>query len=562
MKLTVGNTGITDFDVIVIGSGAGGSAAAHVLAKNGKKVLVLEAGANYFAGLDDPSPKALKTLFSHDELKLSQRGFIHPDVDMEPRTFRISEHDGARTFIGDVNNLPKTVGGAAAHADLKTPRFMRQDFRMGQLAGKISGTTFADWPVDYDELESFYEYVEKTIGVQGKAGANPFEEKRRTPFPMAPGAPMYAGMKLAGAAVDLGYQPFPYPCAVNSVPYDGRPACVDCGVCSGYGCPNSSKGAPPVTTLRKALLTGNCLLVSETRAIKLTQNGNSITGVVCLDPKGKKVTYKAGTYILAASPIESARLLLNSEPNGLGNSSGMVGRNLTFHYQTFAVGIFDERIHGHRGRSVSHGMADFRGSAQDYVNHPLGGIIEFAAAGDVIQEAIEYSLLMGFKGHFLRMLMQQSPMRDRLAAMIMQGEDAPQFSNQVDLDPDYKDIDGIPVPRVTYKPHKFELHASHFYQPKMLKIMKAAGAKFAFIAPSDAISKSAHVMGTLRFGKDPKTSVCDKGGRFHDFENLYAADASLFPTSSGLNPALTIMTLGTYVAARMLFADSPEKALI
>ncbi|HVY49464.1 MAG TPA: GMC family oxidoreductase [Minicystis sp.] len=568
MTTIVGNGSISHFDVLVIGSGAGGGSVADVLTANGKTVLVLEAGANHFDGLDDPK-KQPTTTFSNDELKLAVRGFIEPDPRVEPRTFRHAASAGVRTFVGDVNGLPKTVGGGAAHADLKTPRFMAQDFHLGALAKSFAGTSFADWPVDYDMLEPFYAYVESILGVQGLEGADPFAEPRSGGYPMPPGLPMYLALKAAEGATALGYHPFPYPTAVNSRPYGGRPACVDCGFCSGYGCPSNAKGSPPVTTLRRALLTGKCQLRSETRAVRLLMNGkgNAVTGVEAIGPDGKKVTFTADRYVLAASPIEDARLLLLSDPGGagVGNGSGQVGRNLMFHLQNIAVGIFDERLHGHRGRTVSHGIADFRGVAGD-PKRPLGGIVEIGSAQLLISEAASYTQLLelagGFDGKKLRTLMRQSPLRDRLLVLTMQAEDAPQSDNRVDLDPAVKDLDALPVARVTYQNHAFELHARDHYGPKLVEILGAAGARAAFLAPKDDIPQSAHVMGTLRFGTDPKTSVCDATGRFHDVGNLYAADGALFPTSSGFNPTLTIIALAARVAGEMVSPGSPEQALL
>jgi choline dehydrogenase-like flavoprotein len=158
--------------------------------------------------------------------------------------------------------------------------------------------------------------------------------------------------------------------------------------------------------------------------------------------------------------------------------------------------------------------------------------------------------------------MRQSPGRDRIVAMTLQAEDAPQPTNRVDLDPSIVDVDGVPVPRITYSNHAFELDARKFYAPKMLEIMRAAGAKWGFVAPADAIPASKHVMGTLRMGTDPKTSVCDAGGRFHDIGNLYAADGCVFPTSSGYNPTMTIITVAMRVAGDMLFPGSPERGLV
>ncbi|HVY46401.1 MAG TPA: GMC family oxidoreductase [Minicystis sp.] len=564
----VGNASLSHFDVLVIGSGAGGGAVTEVLCRLGKKVLVLEAGANHFDGLDDPTRQPTTT-FSNDELKLSFRNFIYPDPVAEPRTWRNRPSQGDRTFVGDVNGLPKTVGGGAVHADLKMPRFMPDDFHLGTLLKDKSGTSFADWPVDYDMLEPFYAYVERVIGVQGDSIAgDPFAGPRSTPYPMPPGLGMYVALKVADGARALGLHPFAYPTAVNSMPYDGRPACVDCGYCSGYACPSNAKGAPPVTTLRRALLTGNCQLRPETRVVELVMNGkkNAVTGVVAIGPDGKRATFSADRYVLAASPIEDARLLFLSDRAGagVGNSSGQVGRNLTFHLQTGAVGVFEERVHGHRGRTVTHGFSDFRGKPND-ADHPLGGIVEISGSEFPIEEAARYVQIMkligGFDGALLKRLMRQSPGRDRIAALALQAEDAPQSTNRVDLDPAVRDVDGLPVPRITYENHPFELHARKVYGPKLVELLGAAGALYAFVAPKDAIPASAHVMGTLRFGKDPKASVCDENGRFHDVGNLYAADGSLFPTSSGFNPTLTLMALATRVACAMVFPGAPEQGL-
>ncbi len=330
-------------------------------------------------------------------------------------------------------------------------------------------------------------------------------------------------------------------------------------------CPTNAKGSPAVTMLRKALLSGNCQLQSETRVVKLLQNGgkNQITAVQALGPDGEAVTFTADRYVIAASPIEDARLLLLSDPDGVGNSSGMVGRNIMFHFQTGAVGIFEERLHGHRGRVVSHGFADFRGVPND-PDHPLAGIVEISGSEAPIDETSYIKQIfdvVGFDGAQLKSFLRQSPFRDHIIALALQGEDAPQATNRVDLDPAVRDLDGTPVPRVTYQNHAFELAARQFYAPLLVKALGAAGAKFAVIGPADTIPASDHIMGTLRMGTDPTTSVCDATGRFHDVGNLYTSDGSLFPTASGFNPTMTIVALASWVGGGMVFPGSPEKAI-
>ncbi len=566
MRKTVwGNTMLSTFDTIVIGSGAGGGPVAYVLAANGQKVLVLEAGPCHLDFLDDAKQQPLPR-FSNDELKIERRNFIEVQDRVDPRVWRTSDTDPS-PIIGNVQGLPRTVGGGGLHADLKMPRFQATDFQLGTLLSpSVPNTTFADWPLQYAELEPFYGWGERLCGVQGVQGANPFESPRSAPFPMPPGAVMYGSTVVGQGLSSLGYTMFPYPMAVNSIPYDGRPACVDCGFCSSYPCPTNAKGSTAVTALRKALLSGNCQLQAETRVVKLVANGagTAIDHVEAIDPTGAPVTFKADRYVLAASPIEDARLLFLS--GGLGNSSGMVGRNLMFHYQTIALGIFDERVHGYRGRTVAHGFADFRGVPNDAA-HPLGGIVEISGGGFPIGEAAFYTRVINqlragkWDGALFKSLMRQSPGRDRVMVLVMQAEDAPQATNHVDLDPTVVDLDGVPVARCTYQNHPWEVTTGQFYEPKLLDVLQAAGAHYAFIAPRDPIPTSQHIMGTLRFGTSSSTSVCDANGKFWDLGNLWAADGSLFPTSSGHNPTMTIVTLALRVAAAIVNPTSPQSVI-
>ena len=143
----------------------------------------------------------------------------------------------------------------------------------------------------------------------------------------------------------------------------------------------------------------------------------------------------------------------------------------------------------------------------------------------------------------------------------MIGEDAPQATNRVDLDPEVKDLHGLPVARITYKPHAFEQAAARVYGPKLVEILAASGAKWAFVAPTDDIPQTSHQHGTLRCGVDPATSVCRPDGRLHDLGNLYAADGSIMNTGSGFNPTLTLTALATRVAAELLAPGNPESVL-
>jgi choline dehydrogenase-like flavoprotein len=254
----------------------------------------------------------------------------------------------------------------------------------------------------------------------------------------------------------------------------------------------------------------------------------------------------------------------------LGNSSDQVGRNLMFHFQTNVNGFMRERIHGQRGRAVSHGLSDFRGvepggaaiRVLDVDGVPevhLGGICEFGGPqGLPITEdgsvfALDLPVGLGRRfGQGLKNGVRDAALSQHLIGLIMQAEDAPQLSNRVDLDPAVRDVFGLPAARITYANHSFERSARAYYVPLMKRVVENAGARGVFVAPSDVYfgdpPSSRHILGTLRMGADPAVSVVDPEGRFHDVDNLYACDGSVFPTSSGYNPTLTIIAVALRIA--------------
>jgi choline dehydrogenase-like flavoprotein len=580
----LGDTTLSQFDALIIGSGAGGSAAAHILTKADKKVLILEAGDNPFPGLDRPG-QIPWPLFSNDEVKLTLRSFVMQDPLVEPRTFRQTESETAYAHP-DVNLLTRNVGGAAVISGVAYPRFNVVDFRMLSALQEfkpsldLSGTSFANWPLSYDELEPFYAEAERLSGVAGAdtgLNADPFASPRSGGFPMPPQPPMYVGLVLAHGATDpeLGYHPFNMASAVNTQPYDGRPPCVSCGFCSYYGCARNAKGSPAVTTLRNALLTGNCQLRYNAHVSRLVLDPTKkqVDSVEYIDNDGHLQSATADHIILAASPIESARLCFLSDPDGVGNSKGHLGRHMMFHFQTTAVGIFKQRLHGERGRSVTHTMNDFRGVTEHGLGlrtdeWPLGGVVEFGTSSQPITaareslrpEALTFAGLVGLS---FKQLLVESPFHAHIAVMIMQGEDAPQWTNRVDLDPNVRDVFGLRVPRLTYKNHAFELNAAEFYKPKMLEILKKAGAAYGFFNPFDPAVPpvSRHILGGLRMGTDSTASVCDAFGKFHDLDNLYCADGGVFVTGSGYNPTLTIIALALRMAGAIVSQGAPERVL-
>ncbi len=380
-----------DCDAVIVGSGPAGATAAAVLTAAGWSVIVLEKGRNHL--LDLEAPFAAAGHVSNDEIKFSRRFFLGPDPLLEPRTYRNRADQGDEVDVGEVNNLPSTVGGGGFHADGKLPRFREDDFKPLSAAGPVDGAALVDWPVDYDEMEPYYAAAEQTVGVAGEAGANPFASWRADPYPMPAGPDMFCAVVTGEAATRMGYHPYRVPTGVNSVEFDGRPACNNCGFCGYYGCPIDAKG-DPVAPLRQALRTGHCEIRPESYVTDVLRDGSGrrATGVRYLDHDLAEHSVSAEHVILAAGAFETPRLLLRT---GLGNPD-VVGRFLQYHFQTFVLGIFPYRLHGHRGRSVTHLMDDpivpdelALGAARD-VGLPFirGGIVEHGAAGHPVQEAV------------------------------------------------------------------------------------------------------------------------------------------------------------------------------
>jgi gluconate 2-dehydrogenase alpha chain len=550
---------------VVIGSGPGGSTAAMVLAEAGFDVVIFEKGRNYFGDLRSPTPS---TPFSNDELKASYRYFEEPDYDeLEPRTYRRSPSATEPDYVGNVNHLPMTVGGGTVHWDAKTPRFWTIDFSKRSLLGPFPGADVIDWPFTYADIAPFYDDVEELIGVAGDITKLPKDvtlkyAPRTKPLPMPFGPPQYSSLLEAAGATAVGLHPFPVPMAINSVPYDGRPACNNCGFCSHYGCPIHARvgGLAP---LRRALLAG-AELRPEAFVARILRNGSKATGVRWVDSAGTEHTEKADLIVVAANAIESARLALLSE---LPDPNGVVGKYLMMHWFTAGFAVFlRERIHAWRGRSTTHAADDFADpefpGAREFAQanglpYIRAGVLELGGTQDPIAEAKTYQGLLPVLqpekpfGAAFKQLMRASLLRDRLAGVEMIGEDLPYRTNAVDLDPKVKDYRGLPVARVTFAPGQHELMTQSFYIPLLTALLKASGADGAAAVPETSsdmfpiaagnVPGGAHIMGGLRMSSDPKLGATDGWGRIHTMDNVVVADGSVFSSAGGHNPTLTIM---------------------
>jgi len=360
-------------EAIVVGSGAAGSVVAHELARKGWSVTVLERGRNLRPGFGRTPSAQLGTRYGADEIK-SARAMGFPDGLLEPYTARTqadAEAGVARTEQGALGQLGAAVGGTTLHYNAKFPRFWKQDFHMRSALGPVSGAQVADWPITYEDLAPFYDEVERRVGVQGDSGAMPARTReqapRSRPFDMPPNPLSHVGALLRDAASSIGYEAYPQPAAVNSQTYAGRPACNSCGLCSGFGCPINARGDALVSWLNPAVRTGRVEVIPRAFVYRVdtTRNGKRVTGVRYVDSRGRKRRLSASTVILAGSPINTARLLLMSRsathPDGLGNRSGQVGRNMMFHNFTLAAALLPDDVHPNRAQSNPLQMDDLVG---------------------------------------------------------------------------------------------------------------------------------------------------------------------------------------------------------
>ncbi len=559
---------------LVVGSGAGGAVAAMVLAEAGHDVVVFEKGDTWFDDLTEAAPRSR---FSSDELKAG-RHFARPDPVAEPRTYRWHPSDAEPRYVGAVQDLPQTVGGATVHWDAKTPRFWDIDFRKLSLLGPIDGADVADWPFSYDEIAPVYDEVEELIGVAGDVDVLPAEPTlrhapRSRPLPMPAGPPQLASLVAAHGCqkVEPLLHPFPAPMAINSTEYDERPACNNCGQCSNHGCPILARvGA--LAPLRRAVTAG-AEVRERSWVVKVETSGRRATGVTWIDDRGQEHDESGDLVVLACLAIETVRLAKLSE---LPDPHRTIGTHFMQHWFTDGTGIFlDRRLHAHRGRSTTHAVDDFadpdfpgaRAAAQA-VGLPYfrGGTLELGGSQFPLGEANTYRFLLSLLrpnkpfGTEFKELMRSSVLRDRMCGIQMIGEDLPYRDNAVDLDPHEKDYRGFPVARITYSPRAHELAAQEFNRPYVAEILRRAGADHVTAvadAASDAtpvagndVPTSAHVMGGMRMGTDPTVSATDDEGRLHQLDNLFVADGSVFPASGAHNPTLTIMATALRNARR------------
>jgi choline dehydrogenase-like flavoprotein len=525
-------------DVCIIGAGASGAVAAKVLTERGLRVVALERG-----------PWRTRESFGGDELANVNRYNLWPDPLLNPRTYRQSEAEEPREEL--FCPVPQMVGGGTVHWQGWLPRFTENDFRLRTIVGDLPGATLVDWPITYADLEPYYSNVEWAFGVSGQAGANAFESPRSRSYPCPPMPTTRYAQKFHQGCAALGYNSFPTPMAALSRPYNGRPATVLSAFAQQHGDPTGTVSSALSVFVPDALATGRYDLRPDcyVREIAVDARGRA-RGAVYQDAAGDSIEQEADVVILACGAIESARLLLLSRsgrfPNGLANGSDLVGRNLTLHEYSAAVGVFDDPIYAWAG-----GGYVAASSYQFYEHDDSHGFVgggHIASAGVGIPLPINWSLPdRPLWGAAAKQMDRDFYNHSFAIGLVL--HDMPQHANRVELDARVTDVCGLPVARITLRPHPNDLAQGRWVVDRNAEILEASGAKKVYrVYPDRITGNCSHQHGTTRMGDNPDASVLNKWCQAHEVDNLFVVDGGPFPTATGANPTLSIMANAWRVA--------------
>jgi choline dehydrogenase-like flavoprotein len=521
-------------DFAIVGSGAAGGVLARELSQAGCSVVVFEQG-----------PRLTLADFEHDELKHWFNAGMTNDAVKNPQMFRDDRSKrGERNLVRPTLTYARTVGGSSVHYTANYWRFREVDFDECSRLGPISGTGFADWPISYAELEPYYTKVEWEIGVSGLAGASPFDPPRSKPYPMPPLPVKSSGVLLERGARKLGLHPFPAPLAINSQPYRGRPACIHCGFCHGFGCEVGAKASSLTTMIPEAEATGRCEVRPESYVVQVvTDKRGRASGVRYFDRNKRERMQKAKAVILSANGAETPRLLLmsasNQFPQGLANSSGLVGKYLMWNFTMRTHAVFEHELNEYKSVQCSRVVHDFYDSDPKRGFYGGGGIDSRIGPQPIIW-ADRVGEDEALWGSAYKARLMEFPRSMQAAS---HGTSLPLETNSVELDPELKDAWGMPAMRVTYKDHPDDLATMRFLQSRAAEIMEAAGAVKVTNAAVKPQTGSLHLLGTCRMGNDPAKSVIDRYHRTHDIPNLFLCDGSSLVTSGRGQPTLTIQAL-------------------
>jgi choline dehydrogenase-like flavoprotein len=521
---------VAEADICIVGAGPAGSLVADRLSGAGYRVVVLDAGPRF-----DPA----------DRLERQERAirpyYDRPDVwDGDPER---DAYSATGEWFYPLNHARvKGIGGSTLHWQGMVMRLHEADFNSGSERG-----VGPDWPIDYADLRPYYADAEDELGVSG--ADVPFGPPREEPHPMGAFPPSYSDSLFAEACDELGIAMHPVPNARNSESYDGRSECVGYGTCQPV-CPSGAKYDGTVHA--EAAEAQGARVIDRARVTELEHGPNRIEAAVYVTPDGTEHRQEADAFVLAAGGVEIPRLLLLSEsdhyPDGLANSSGLVGRYFMDHLFAGAGGRLDEPTRqNHVGflTSESHQFYDdadeeFAPFKLEFFNYAGPSPVEMALTGDDWGDEQLERLRESYGTHVaLGGLVEQLPRED----------------SYIGLDPDRTDDLGNPVPDVHWNVGDRALRTIERVNEIQHEILEALGADIRWTAGPESTGPAYHHMGTTRMSADPSEGVVDANLRTHDLDNCWIASSSVFPTGGAMNPTLTIAALA------LKAADSIEASL-
>jgi choline dehydrogenase-like flavoprotein len=508
------------YDVIIIGTGAGGGTLAYKLAPTGKKILLLERGGYLPREQDNWSTKAvfIDSKYKAHENWLDSRGKVF--------------HPGIHYYVG---GNTKVYGAALL-------RFRREDFGEMRHHDGISPA----WPIDYSDLASYYTQAEHLYQVHGNRGEDPTEPPAGAPYahPALEHEPRI--QQLHDDLARIGHQPFHLPVGVMlNAKSPSRSKCIRCGNCDGFPCPLNAKSDAQVVCVDPALEYPNVRMLTHAYVSRLeTDPAGRTVKTVVVERHGETEEYSADIVVTSAGAINSAALLLRSanekHPNGLANSSDMIGRNYMCHNNSVLLAIsftpnptvFQKTI----------GINDYYFGAEDFA-FPLGHI-------SMVNKSDAATLRSGAPVPGPEITFEE--MARHALDFWLTSEDLPRPENRVLVGDDGRI-------HLHYQENNVEGHKR--LSAKLKRMLSEIGCKNTllpcnyYIGKKIPLEKTAHQCGTLRFGHDPKASVLDVNCKAHDLDNLYAVDGGFFVSSAAVNPALTIMAnalrVGDHLIERM-----------
>lgn len=544
-----------DFDVVVIGSGVAGAMVAYRLAKAGASVLILESGSknpprsrmvgDYVTAIANPG-KSLHSPFVNAEADVNAPS---PDVSLA----YYDQPTPADPHAIFKSTYERRTGGSTWHWLGHTPRLLRSDFRMRSSfgGGKDVPPDVVDWPISYDDLESWYCDAEHEMGVAGshEEWKDLFNSPRSKPFPMSMIWPSFSDIWIAERIDGRDFEGIKYkvrstPSARNSQLYDGRPPCAGNSICVPI-CPIGAKYDASVH-VAKAVAAG-ALLWEQCVVSKLDKETDGSVHTVHFITYGRSTrSITADIVVIAANAIETPKLLLMSD---VANSSGKVGWYLMDHLSKSTFGIVPEKLFPFRGPPSTSGIESFRDG--DFRRSRAGFRVSLNNDG-WSRRGAPYSEIIDLVGNQKKIGAElQEALFDRVSRQVRLScsvEVTPDARNRVELS-GITDALGLQHPKITFAPSDYSFAG-------LAQATKTLGDMFRLIDATEvdlgtdpkAYDGAGHIMGTCRMGDDPKASVVDAQLRSHDHRNMFIVGGSVFPTVGSPNPTLTIAALALRAA--------------